>query len=43
MSGERLVPVWLQVIGQFVPLRFGEAGAHADVLQRARVVEQTKQ
>src|SRR5258708_212522 len=40
---ERVLPIGREVFRQFPALVLREAGADADVLQRARIVEQTEQ
>src|SRR5271170_7211729 len=43
MIGESVVTIGIQKSHQFLALDLREARAHADMLQRARIVEQTEQ
>jgi hypothetical protein len=43
VSLERVRAVWREKLDQLAPLLVGEAGANADMLQRAGVVEEAEQ
>ena len=43
MSRQRVFAVWREKFDELAPLLVGEAGADADMLQRAGVVEKTEQ